>query len=171
MIKRTSRCALQLTPQGTHLFNASVPDREKVRYVSFSTVAPTPKRFRSDIFYRLAHGIAARHDQRYPLAGLEGRLKRRVSKKLGVAIDPKTNDGVVPTLSQIHGRIGGIVLGDHMDVVGLFTRTEQTDRGWQPPWLKSGAGFTERRFQKLWQSIAAELARPPHAVDPPTEVI
>ncbi len=100
-----------------------------------------------------------------------GRLKRRVSKKLGVAIDSKTNDGIVPTLSQIHGRIGGIVLADHMDVVGLFTRTDQTDRGWQPPWLKSGAGFTELRFQKLWRSIAAELTRPSHAVDPPTEVI
>ncbi len=162
---------LQLTPQGAHLFNASVTDRAGIRYVSFSTVVPPPGRLQSDVLFRLAYGVVARHDERYPMSSISDGTLDHARKSFEIAIDARSNDGVVPTLSQIHGRFGGIVLGDHLDVVGLFVRTARRRGGWQPPWLKSGASFSEQRFQRLWHTVAREIASAPGAPAPPTEII
>jgi hypothetical protein len=161
---------LQLTPQSAHLFNASVTDRAGVRYSSFAAVAPPPKLFRSDPLFHVAHWVVSRHDDRYPLSTAEAALDE-AGGSFEIAIDARSNDGIVPTLSQIHGPCGGIVLGDHLDVVGLFTRTARRRGGWQPAWLKSGAGFTEQRFRRLWHAIAREIASGPEAPPSPTEVI
>lgn len=161
---------LHLTPQGTHLFNASVSDRAGVRYSSFATIAPPPKLFQSDPLFRFAYAIVARHDERYPLANPDGALDE-ADRSLEIAIDTSSNDGLVPTLSQIHARLGGIVLGDHLDVVGLFTRTAPRPGGWQPAWLKSGAGFTEQRFQRLWRAVAGEIASGPDPASPARVIV
>lgn len=161
----------QLTPAGTHLFNAVVRDRSGVRYVSFVTVVRDPRWLSSDIFFRYAHDIASRHDERYPVAELATDLADRITTEMDVVVDAGTNDGIVPTLSQLYGHVGGVVLGDHMDVVGLFRREGAAEHGWQPAWLTSGAEFSEARFEALWRAVAAQLALPADAPQPPAQII
>jgi hypothetical protein len=63
------------------------------------------------------------------------------------------SDGVVPTRSQtIKGTAAGVVLGDHLDVVGSF------DGGSGANVMRSGARFKKDRFEKLWTEIAGKLA-------------
>ena len=58
-----------------------------------------------------------------------------------------TNDGVVPALSQIWGRLGNVVIGDHLDVVEQFRQT--TEDTVYSTWLYSGSGFNKQRFGQL----------------------
>ncbi len=39
-------------------------------------------------------------------------------------LDSRSNDGIVPTLNQIHGRVIDIVVADHLDIVGQFRRDD-----------------------------------------------
>jgi hypothetical protein len=65
---------------------------------------------------------------------------------------PSASDGVVPTRSQtLSGQATGIVLGDHLDVVGSY------DNGPGANVMRSGAGFTGHRFDALWTDIAKRL--------------
>jgi hypothetical protein len=66
--------------------------------------------------------------------------------------DPVACDGVVPARSQtLHGVATGMVLGDHLDVVGSF------DGGTGANVMRSGSKFTGERFEALWRDIATHL--------------
>ena len=77
-------------------------------------------------------------------------------EQLPFRVDAGTNDGIVPALSQLWGRLGGVVLGDHLDVVGQFQHVWEGEV--YTTWLHSGSRFDDQRFQKLWQDIAAVVA-------------
>ncbi len=83
--------------------------------------------------------------------------KRQLEKKLGFALNQATNDGVVPTLSQLHGRVVHAARADHLDVVGHFTLAAENAGDWLP----SGAGFTPEALEALealWDSVALAIA-------------
>ncbi|MBI2840472.1 MAG: hypothetical protein HYX75_19305 [Acidobacteria bacterium] len=61
--------------------------------------------------------------------------------------DDKTNDGIVPTLSQPWGDVAGIFRADHMDVLGL---TE---------WLRSNAGFSATNLSRVCGLVADRIAQ------------
>jgi len=104
--------------------------------------------------FRVLHEITANSRSQYPCPAPVAVVRRRLEKKLGFELDQRTNDGVVPTLSQLHGRILHAACADHLDVVGHFTlATENTT-----DWLPSGAGFTPAAFEALWDSVAAAIA-------------
>lgn len=156
---------VQLTPEAIDLFNAAVHDRAGVEYVSFVTGAPRPpSRGRSgDIYswathlvYALSHTLAAREHRHYPYPSQAQVWCDEVAEQLGMEVDSRTNDGVVPTLSQLWGRFGGAVRADHLDVVGQFPH--QVDGQRYPGWLRSGASFDTPTFEQLWQRIASEIA-------------
>jgi hypothetical protein len=81
-------------------------------------------------------------------------MQRRLDRALGSRVTPAVNDGVVPTLSQIHGRLLHVARGDHLDVVGHYTLAG----GRTADWLPSGAGFTPAAFEATWESVAAAIA-------------
>jgi hypothetical protein len=71
---------------------------------------------------------------------------------LGLVRGASASDGVVPTRSQtIDGAAAGIVVGDHLDVVGSF------DGGPGANVMRSGAHFDGDRFVALWTEIAKHL--------------
>jgi hypothetical protein len=47
-----------------------------------------------------------------------------------------------------------VACADHLDVVGHFTLAAEDTSDWLP----SGAGFTPKAFEKLWDSVAAAIA-------------
>jgi hypothetical protein len=66
-------------------------------------------------------------------------------------VGPLSNDGIVPAWSQtIDGKASGIVLGDHLDVIGHFESAGAT-------FMRSGSDFDESRFRSLWSAIAKSI--------------
>ena len=158
----------QVTPEAMDLFNLAVIDRPGVHYVSFLSAAPPPnKSFTSkrllDLtgpltfgLYALAHTLASRPRPHYPYPRPSAESLDLIRAKFAFTLDERTNDGIVPTLSQIWGEIGGAHCGDHLDVVGQFRRKENGKhyRGW----LRSGSDFNEADFQRLWGEVAEVIA-------------
>jgi hypothetical protein len=101
--------------------------------------------------YRLAAATPRR--QVAPLHGGQARALRRA---LGAVPDAHASDGIVPTRSQVWGRIVHAARADHLDVIGHF---HDPDR--DPPhvdWLATGSGFDRRRFETLWADVARFVA-------------
>jgi hypothetical protein len=164
-IEEDQGAVLQLTPEGIALFDAAVADRRSVDYGCIVAGVPAPReridpkvllepeRIALRALFRLLHGFASRPHPRYPYPVPKASAQRRLDRALGFAATPATNDGVVPTLSQIHGRLLHVVRADHLDVVGHYTRSERA-----ADWLPSGAGFTPEAFAATWEAVAGAIA-------------
>jgi hypothetical protein len=74
--------------------------------------------------------------------------------RCGFKITDAINDGIVPTLSQLHGRVLHVARADHLDVVGHYTLAG----GRTADWLPSGAGFTPEAFEATWEAVASAIA-------------
>ena len=157
---------LQLTPEAIDLFQAAVTDRAGIHYGCVIAGVPEPheelrprvllhpQRVALRALFRVLHGITASSRQQYPCPVPAAVVRRRLEKQIGFALDQRTNDGVVPTLSQLHGRVVHAACADHLDVVGHFTLAAESTSDWLP----SGAGFTPEAFAALWDSVAAAIA-------------
>ena len=164
-VEEDQGAVLQLTPEGIALFHAAVADRRGVDYGCVVAGVPSPReRFRPGTLleperialralFRLLHGLASRPHPRYPYPKPSAGVQRRLDKALGFAATPATNDGVVPTLSQLHGRLLHVARADHLDVVGHYTLARRAG-----DWLPSGAGFTPEGFAATWDAVAAAIA-------------
>jgi len=164
-VQQDQGAVLQLTPEGIALFDASVADRREVDYGCVVAGVPVPRErldpkallrpesvaLRS--LFRLLHGLAARPHPRYPYPAPKPAIQRRLDRGLGFKATPATNDGVVPTLSQLHGRLLHVALADHLDVVGHYTLSQRAG-----DWLPSGAGFTPEGFAAVWEAVAKAIA-------------
>ncbi len=171
-IERDQGAVLQLTPEGIELFNAAVTDRAGIDYGCVVAGVPKPReqiRIRELMdpeyvalraLFRLLHGLTAVPHPRYPYPKPAKATQRLLDRALGFKATAGTNDGIVPTLSQLHGRILHVVRADHLDVVGHYTLAG----GGSANWLPSGAGFTRQAFDATWDAVAAAIAsggRPP----------
>jgi hypothetical protein len=157
---------LQLTPEAIDLFEASVTDRAGIDYGCVVAGVPEPheelrprallhpQRAALHGLFRVLYGITANARKQYPCPVPAAVVRRRLEKQLGFALDQRTNDGVVPTLSQLHGRVVHAARADHLDVVGHFTLAAENTTDWLP----SGAGFTPEAFAALWDAVAAAIA-------------
>jgi hypothetical protein len=165
-MERDQGAVLQLTPEGIDVFNAAVVDRPGVDYGCVVAGVPRPRielalsRLADPAFlalrsvFRLLHALAARPHARYPYPKPRPATQRRLDAELGFAATPRASDGVVPTLSQVYGRVLHVARADHMDVVGHYTLASGTG-----DWLPSGAGFTPEAFDAAWDAVAAAIAR------------
>jgi len=164
-VKTDQGAVLQLTPEGIALFDASVANRPDVDYGCVVAGVPPPRerlapkallepeRVALRALFRLLHGLCARPHPHYPYPQPSAAARRRVERGLGFPATPATNDGVVPTLSQLHGRLLHVARADHLDVVGHYTRAERA-----ADWLPSGAGFTPESFAATWEAVAKAIA-------------
>ncbi|QQR90828.1 MAG: hypothetical protein IPJ88_03580 [Myxococcales bacterium] len=156
---------VQLTPESIDLFNAAVLDRADIDNVSFATAAPFPKpyvgwdpyKMMSRGLFALSYSLARREQRQYPYPDHAYELLEEIRNLLPFELDRGTNDGVVPTLSQLWGRFGGIAVADHLDVVGQFPHDDEGGVHY-PGWLHSGSNFSKNDFAELWSKIAAVIA-------------
>ncbi len=161
---------IQLTPEGIRLFNAATADRETVRYRCVITVAPPPRIFNQrylhsldrTLFYLIfnfLYAVTSREHRHYPYPICEdGEAAMRLFKTLPFEIDPKSNDGIVPTLSQRWGDPIDVVVSDHLDIVGQFRDKNEPFRDWLP----AGTLFDGDRFEHVWGKIAAAIKSASH---------
>ncbi len=165
-IQRDQGALLQLTPEGMSLFAAAVADRPGIAYGCVLTgVSPPPARGGATglldpetvplrTLFRLLHAMTARPHPRYPYPPVAPALRERIGKAVGCALEATTNDGIVPTASQLHGPVLHIARADHLDIVGHYTLAG----GRTADWLPSGAGFTTKDFEAAWNAVAAAIA-------------
>jgi len=158
---------LQLTPEGMNLFDAAVIDRAGIDYGCVVAGVPKPReqfrvrdvvdpeRMALRALFRLLHALTSRPHPRYPYPKSSRPTQLKLSRGLGFKVDGNTSDGVVPTLSQLHGRVLHVACADHLDVVGHYTLAAKGTGDWLP----SGAGFTPEAFESLWDNVAAAIAR------------
>jgi triacylglycerol lipase len=158
---------LQVTPECMDLFNAAVVDHPDVDYSCVVTGAPEPPAAYSpsDLLSpeRLALGglflalwtLTSREHKRFPYPVPPAPVLDALAREIERAHSPATNDGIIPTLSQVHGEVLGAFTADHYDVLGRFGHPTS------PPlsdWLPSGTGFDETRFRDLWERVADRIA-------------
>ena len=167
-ISQDQGAMVQLTPESMDMFNAAAPDRKGIEYVSFVSASPPPNlrgfmiRPRNlyqpvtHAIYALCHTLTGRVHRQNPYPTPGDADMKRICEQLALSVDERTNDGVVPTLSQLWGRLGGAVLGDHLDVVGQFHHVWEEKA--YSTWLHSGSGFDLQRFRSTWENIAAVIA-------------
>jgi triacylglycerol lipase len=165
-IEQDQGAVLQLTPEGTDLFAAAVTDHPDIRYGCVVAGVPRPREslklgelldpeyIALRALFRLLHGLTARQHPRYPYPKPSPAVQRRLDRALGFETTPRTSDGIVPTLSQLHGRVLHVARADHLDVVGHYTLAG----GRSADWLPSGAGFTPEAFEATWDAVAAAIA-------------
>jgi hypothetical protein len=154
---------LQLTPESMDLFSSAVGDRSSVRYGCVVTRGAPPS-FRSRVaagldtadqltratygaLYRLAAATPRRFRPR-----LTSETARALRRAYGAVPSVSANDGIVPTRSQLRGKLLHAAAADHLDVLGHFDDGSQ-----RPPhvdWLSRGSGFDRDQFDRLWDSVA-----------------
>lgn len=166
-IERDQGAVLQLTPEGIDLFDAAVADRAGIDYGCVVAGVPKPREgfemkalldpeyIALRALFRLLHALTARPHPRYPYPRTAKATQRLLDRGLGFKATPRASDGIVPTLSQLHGRVLHVARADHLDVVGHYTLA----RGRTGDWLPSGAGFTPEAFAATWEAVAAAIAR------------
>ena len=167
-IERDQGAAVQLTPESIDLFAAAVADRPGVDYACVVTGVPKPREALKPAelldpeylvlraLFRLLHALASRPHPHYPYPRPDAATRAAIERGLGFAASARTSDGVVPTLSQLHGRLLHVACADHLDVVGHYTLAG----GRTADWLPSGAGFTPVAFEACWDAVAEGIASP-----------
>lgn len=156
----------QLTEDGADVFNASTADRPGIRYGCVVTRAARPN-LRSLIAVGFDPYAQATHAVFMALERIARRARRGLSvltpehqqalrRAYGALPDRKDNDGVVPTLSQVHGEIVHAARADHLDSIGHFDAPKH-----EPPhydWMASGSRFNRASFDALWTDVADYIA-------------
>ena len=166
-IERDQGAVLQLTPEAIDLFDAAVRDSPGIDYACVVTGVPNPREtfklaelvnpeyVALRALFRLLHALTAQPHPRYPYPKPTKTMQRLLDRALGFEATSQVSDGIVPTLSQLHGRMLHVARADHLDVVGHYTLAS----GGTADWLPSGAGFTNAGFDATWTAVAAAIAK------------
>jgi hypothetical protein len=181
-ISKDQGAMIQLTPEAMDLFQSGVEDRPGVLYQCSVAAAPPPSARRlaramlspwraiSSTLFTTLYGITGRLDDNYPCAAENANEQLRAC--FAALPTARANDGVVPTRSQIWGKIIWSGAADHLDVLGHFSGTPPAGAAkvpfWQcllarkpeaihVDWLTSGSNFDESQFARLMDAVAAGL--------------
>jgi triacylglycerol lipase len=152
----------QLMPESMAVFNALARDRPGTRYADVVARARTPgvgstlevgldpSAHATHVVYQALHRLTRTPpEQVAPLTDAQANALRAA---YGDIPDADANDGVVPTRSQVWGRVLHATRADHLDVLGHFGDPTSV-----PPhvdWLTTGTGFDGPAFDALWTSVA-----------------
>jgi len=161
---------IQLMPEAVDLFNASTEGDPGVRFGCVASAAPPPRSMRfarrirspyaafTAAIYSTLYQFASKVPDVYPYARPTERELSLLRTGIDHEIDDATNDGIVPTLSMLHGTLIWAGEADHLDVLGHFADDEQDARplGASPhrDWITSGARFSRKRFNALLDAVA-----------------
>jgi triacylglycerol lipase len=150
-VARDHRLADDLTPEAMSELNSRLSGGDHLALSSFVSVAPraglSPWKFLTAplqrTFYDVTYTLTAsppRDGSLVPRGPWIGARR--------IALTDTSNDGIVPAWSQtLDGEARGIVLGDHLDVIGHYESQDAT-------FLRSGSDFDDARFRALWSEVA-----------------
>jgi hypothetical protein len=161
-VARDQSLLLQVTPESMDVFNSTVRVRPGVRYGSVVTRSRPP-----GLGTALAAGLGPGSQAIHAIYGaihrvssttpraetppLDAAQRRALRRDYGKIPSLRANDGIVPTRSQVFGRVIATVRGDHLDVIGHFN-----DPSTEPPhfdWITTGSGFGRADFEATWKRV------------------
>jgi len=155
----------QLTPAGCDLLNACTAD-PKIAYASVVARA-TPPSFRNawrslrDLYAQLMFPVyaflhrAARRDELGNPPLTQAQLAELAAE--GAPVPVRTDsDGMVPTLSQVWGKVLYFAEADHLDVVGQYGLSTQAAA--TGDWIPSYSPFGHEQFVELWRRVVQFIA-------------
>ena len=151
-----------LTPTSLELLNTTTRDRPGVRYGSVVAMAPRPRllrlaKWRLDPLARLTYALYlaghrwAGHSETQRLPPLTPAQEQVLRSRLGTLPEPRDNDGIVPTRSQVWGTVIDAVLADHFDLMGWYGGRPDRPR---LDMLACGAGFGPTGFEAMWRAVS-----------------
>lgn len=175
-ITQDQGAVIQVTPEAMDLFIAGVEDRPDVFYQCTCSMAPSPSAKRlaramlspwgaiSSTLFTTLYGITSRYDERYPCSAMGGdvRTTRAAEETLRAAFgelpSARANDGVVPTRSQVWGKIAWAGAGDHLDVIGHFPSPVEPKPPFWSRWLRRRRSnrATDRGLADAQNAVARE---------------
>lgn len=157
---------IQLMPEAVDLFNASTEGDPKVRFGCIASAAPTPRSMRlarrirspyaamTAAIYSTLYQFAGKVPDVYPYARPTQRELALLRAGIDHEILDSTNDGIVPTLSMLHGELLWAGEADHLDVLGHF-HDDLPGPSPHRDWITSGSRFSRMRFNALLDALAA----------------
>ena len=143
-----------LAPAAMSALNRGLAGGDAVTPRSFVSVGPPPGI--SPLKFLTAPVQRALYDLTWRLSSAQPPLLARVPAGpwIGprrIPVEASSSDGMVPAWSQtLTGSAAGIVLADHLDVIGHYESVGAT-------FLRSGSDFDEARFRALWEAVGAAL--------------
>ena len=146
----------EITPEAMAQLNRGLSGGDRLPLASFVSVAPpagfAPLAFVTAPLHRILYDVTWALTAAAPREG--GIVPRGPWIGSGrVSMTETSNDGIVPAWSQtLAGDAAGIVLGDHLDLIGHYESEDAT-------FLRSGSDFDDARFRALWAAVAAALSR------------
>jgi hypothetical protein len=75
--------------------------------------------------FRVLHALTSQQHPRDPYPKPTKIVQRLLDQRLGFKVTSSTNDGFVPTLNQLHGRVLHIARGDHRALAPLAFDTNE----------------------------------------------
>jgi hypothetical protein len=155
---------IQLMPEAMDLFNASTADADGVAYGCIVSCAPPPRSMRlarrirspyaalTAAIYSTLYQFTSQPPRVYPYARPTAREHEILGAGVGYDVTGESNDGIVPTLSMLHGELLWAGEADHLDVLGHFH--DDFDPPKHVDWITSGSRCTRRRFNALLDALA-----------------
>jgi hypothetical protein len=156
---------IQIMPEAADLFNAATESNHGVRYGCVASSAPPARSLRfmrrmsspyaafTAAVYSMLSQFASKKPSVYPYHRPSERELALLRAGIDHEIDASNNDGIVPTLSMLHGELIWAGEADHLDVLGHFHDDES---GGSPhrDWITSGSRMSRKRFNALLDAIA-----------------
>jgi hypothetical protein len=154
-VARDHRLIDDLAPEAMTALNQGLRGGDVVPVHSFVSVAPAAPALDLRAFLRAPlQRILFDLTRRLATAAPEPGTRLPQGPWIGdtrVELRAGSNDGIVPAWSQtLEGVASGIVVGDHLDVIGHYESANAT-------FLSSGSRFDDARFRALWRAVADAL--------------
>jgi len=155
---------VQLTPESMDVFNAGVLAGSGVCYGSvlsrarkaasaeMLSIGLNPLAQANYALYRALSQLSASHPERF-LPVLDQVTRDNIDRAFGQTVEARSNDAIVPTLSQVWGTVVHAAWGDHLDVIGHYSGAEPGPL--HVDWLNSGSRFTDERFVAMWSDVVS----------------
>jgi pimeloyl-ACP methyl ester carboxylesterase len=160
----------ELTPKFMSAVREKTTPNPNAKLTCFVTGAGVRKQGRkSDPFYAELHGFGQVDGSQSGgaigrnielLSHAEARLWIVAPKAERFALDASANDGIVNTARQLlpEAALGGIVVGDHADVLGHYDRIDlSTGKPMNTGVFRSGAAFGDDEFTELYRRVVGAL--------------
>lgn len=161
---------IQIMPEAIDLLNAAAENHPDVRYGCLVSSAPAPtemkfvKRLLSPYaaataaLYSTLYHVTAKRPKVYPYAKPTPEERDQFSWSFGHPIDERSNDGIVPTLSMLWGKLIWAGEADHLDILGHFHDDERPQL--HVDWMTSGAHLTRAKFGQAMNALTQFLLAP-----------
>jgi hypothetical protein len=158
---------IQIMPEAIDLLNAAAENDPKVAYGCMISAAPPPTEMKflkrlispyaaaTAALYSTLYHVTAQRPRVYPYAVPSPEQLDQLRWSFGYPIDARCNDGIVPTLSMLWGKLIWAGEADHLDVLGHFHDDERPVQ--HIDWMTSGARHTRVRFGQAMNALTQFL--------------